>query len=470
MPGTKNLKHAFYQFLKFNHLIPQNSAVLVAVSGGQDSVALLDLLVQWQKGLQLTLGVAHIHHHLRPSADDDARFVETLAAKYHLPFFRKDVDVKQLVEERQLSLEAAARQLRESALVALAHEHGFQFIATGHTLSDQVETVLMRMFQGTGLPGLAGIRLNRPPFVRPLLFATRDEISRYVQQKQLAFREDETNRDTRFLRNRLRHQIIPFLKSHFPNFREEAIGHLALVTGEWLPFFEDHLKTAWENVVIEYSQLKITLELSRFLQYFSGIQFGIVDKAISHVKGEHVFLNYHKFKHFLYWVGQTAGRPEFWFDNEIGVSRCKNRFTFFNIHRLRQWREQLQGKVVPLEGTVNLGEKTLILSRVSLPVTLPPKSSQMEFIDARCAATGLTIGFPEEKMWFHPLGSHRAVPVMEFLKKAGIPGTFRPFTPLLVSRERIVAIPGLRINDECKITDETKAVIKIELRESYEYA
>ncbi|HFB67895.1 MAG TPA: tRNA lysidine(34) synthetase TilS [Calditrichae bacterium] len=470
MPVPKNLKHAFYQFLKIHHLIPSGSRVLVAVSGGQDSVALLDLLVQWQQGLQVTLGVAHVHHHLRSTADADAAFVADLARRYGLPFFQKDVNVPQLVEREKISVEAAARRLREDALREIAEEHHFQWIATGHTLSDQVETLLMRMFQGTGITGLAGIRLKRPPFVRPLLFATREAVHRYVVRRKLPFREDETNRDTRYLRNLLRLEVIPMLRQTFPLFREEAIGNLALVAGDWVAFLENQIQQAWNAIIIEYSQLKITLELPRFLQYFSGIQFGIVERIISDLKGEHVYLNYQKFKQLVYWLEHTAGHPQFWFDPVIGVYRQKNTAVFFQVERLEQWRSQVNGLRISWNTPVHLGTHQLVLSRHAGSVTLPPREPQTEYIDARCVKDAVYVRFPEEGMAFYPLGARRAVPLMEFLKKAGIPSPLRPFTPVLMSGERIIAIPGLRINHECRVSHETKEVIKIELRESHDYA
>jgi len=469
MPVSKNLKHAFYQFLKIHDLIPSGSRVLVAVSGGQDSVALLDLLMQWQQGLQLSLGVAHVHHHLRSTADADAAFVAELARRYGLPFFQKNVDVPQLVKAEKMSVEAAARRLRETALQEIAREQNFQWIATGHTLSDQVETLLMRVFQGTGINGLAGIRLKRPPFVRPLLFATREAVHRYVVRRKLPFREDETNQDTRYLRNLLRLKVIPMLQQTFPLFREEAIGNLALVAGEWVTFLENQIQQAWDGIIIEYSQLKITLELPRFLQYFSGIQFGIVEKIISDLKGEHVYLNYQKFKQLVYWLEHTKGHPQFWLDPVIGVYRRRNTAVFFNVERLEQWRSHLNGTPIPWNTPVQLGTHYWVLSKHRGPVTLPSPAPQIEYLDARCVHNAVYVRFPEEGMVFYPLGARRALPVMEFLKKAGIPSPLRPFTPVLMSGERIIAIPGLRINHECRVTYETTEVIKIEQRESHDY-
>ncbi len=470
MPDARHLKQAFFEFVKLHQIIPPGTSVLVAVSGGQDSVALLDLLVQWQKGLNVQLGVAHVHHHLRDGADADAAFVETLAAQYDLPFFRKDVNVKQWVATRKLSIEEGARMLREKALKAIASQNGYEWIATAHTLSDQVETLLMRLFLGTGLTGLAGIRMKRPPFIRPLLFARREEITRYIRSRGLAFREDETNQDTRFLRNRLRWQVIPEIKKHFPEFREEAMGNLALVASEWAEFIDRQTLTAWETVVRQQTDFKIELELSAFWQYFSGIQFKLIEKAVATLKGEHRYLGYHKFKHLIHWLQLPVHRPEFYLDSDMVANRQAARLILFHLTKLLYWRQQFSGTPVPFNTPVPLLDKVLMVTPVHNVVKVPADQPNVEYVDARCITVPLVIGFPEENQVFRPLGSAHSVPVLQFLKKAGVPYTMRQFTPLLLSGNTVVAIPGMRINEQCKITSKTNHVIKIALWESHENA
>ncbi len=470
MPAAKNLKHAFFEFLKFHQLLPKGASVLVAVSGGQDSVALLDLLLQWQKGLSFRLGVVHIQHHLREEAEADARFVAELAKHCGLPFFRKDVDVHAMVQQHRFSIEEAARLLREDALRQVLQEHNFDWIATGHTLSDQVETLLMRIIQGTGITGLAGIRLKRPPFVRPLLFATREEVATYVQRRRLPYREDKSNRDPRFLRNRLRLTVLPFLKQTLPEFREKALGNLAMIAADWEAFVQQQISTAWQQIVQEASPLKITLELPLFWQYFSGIQYGIIETIVSTLKGERVLLSYQQYTHLKYWLQSPHSRPEFWVDPMIGVNRVGQNALFFHKNRLEHYRLQWDQQPVPLGQPIPWLDRELILTRELKPegLTFSSATPSVQYLDADCVGEKIWVAFPRQESTFRPLGSSRALPILEFLKKAKVPYSLRPYTPVLMGRPGVVAIPGVRIGEPCKIQPQTKRVLKIAIREQHE--
>ena len=184
-------------------------AVLVAVSGGADSVALLDVLGALAPELRLTLHVVHVHHGLRPEADADAGFVGGLCARLGIPFHLERVAVRR--EPPWEGLEAEARRARYGAFREVARRVGAQRVATAHTADDQAETVLMRLLEGAGPRGLAGIAPVRGIFIRPLLGARRADIEAHLRARGLAWVEDASNSDPRFLRNRIRHEVLPFL-------------------------------------------------------------------------------------------------------------------------------------------------------------------------------------------------------------------------------------------------------------------
>jgi len=203
------------------HMLSLKDHILVAVSGGADSVALLYGLLELREAFFLTLSVAHINHNLRgDESQKDADFVKSLCKDLDLPLFSYSADVKSVAKSRGLSLEEAARQVRYSYLCKGAKACGAQKIALGHNQNDNGETLLLRLCRGTGLRGLGGI----PPvgerdgykIIRPLIETDRDAIEAFVKAKEIPYRTDASNFDRAFSRNRIRHDIIPVLEKISP--------------------------------------------------------------------------------------------------------------------------------------------------------------------------------------------------------------------------------------------------------------
>ena len=198
----------------------EQDTVLVAVSGGRDSVVLLDALHR----LGARVAVAHAHFGLRgEEADADAEFVRKLAKQHKVPFHLEHFATAAFAEKEKISTQMAARALRYAWFGQLSARHGYAAVATGHHAADAAETVLLNLTRGTGLAGLHGIPAKTPlpggsVVVRPLLTATADELADYLVERQLAWREDASNQDTtHYRRNRLRHDVLPTLRELNPN-------------------------------------------------------------------------------------------------------------------------------------------------------------------------------------------------------------------------------------------------------------
>jgi tRNA(Ile)-lysidine synthase len=195
-----------------SELIADGAPLLAAVSGGGDSVALLHLLVKYARGRGIRLSVAHLDHGLRRGSLTDRRFVERLAAGLGLPCFAERRAVAEL-RRKDESPEESARRVRRAFLLEAAEAADCELIATGHTLDDQAETVLMRLVRGAGATALTGMAERGPgPFVRPLLGIDRERLRDYLRRRDLPYRRDPSNRDLRFDRNRVRRLVLPVLR------------------------------------------------------------------------------------------------------------------------------------------------------------------------------------------------------------------------------------------------------------------
>jgi tRNA(Ile)-lysidine synthase len=214
-------------------------SVLVAVSGGPDSVALLRAICSLKRehGGAGKLVVGHFHHRLREEADGDARFVAELAGRLSLPYEQSEARVGSLAKQRRDGIEAAAREARYSFLQSTAEKWGARYVATGHTLDDQIETVLFNILRGTGLAGVAAMTLARPlgpavSLVRPILTVRRREVLAYLEEIGQAYRTDSTNACTDFSRNRLRHELLPLLREKFNPDIDSALARLSGLAGD----------------------------------------------------------------------------------------------------------------------------------------------------------------------------------------------------------------------------------------------
>ncbi len=214
---------AVLKTIRAHGLVSRGERVLVAVSGGPDSMALLHVLAEAAERLGVRLEVATVDHGLRPAARDEAALVRDRAEALELPWHGLAVDVAAARRPHGGLLEAA-RRARLDALEALAAKIGAARVALGHQADDQAETVLFRIVRGTGLRGLAGIPYRRDPFIRPLLDVSRAEIARYLARRSISYAEDPTNADRRFARARMRHDLLPRLEAENPRVREALVA------------------------------------------------------------------------------------------------------------------------------------------------------------------------------------------------------------------------------------------------------
>lgn len=227
--------------------------ILIAFSGGPDSVVLLDALYNLRDACRLELGVCHINHGLRGrESEEDEAFVIDWAHRYQLPLTVRRLESKEIQKIHQGNLEETARDLRYQKLVQTAVELDYSCIATGHTRSDQAETVLQRILRSTGVTGLSGILPIRVdlsvPIIRPLLDFNREEILRYIEENHLSYRQDSMNEDSHYTRVYIRKNLLPLLKEQFNPQIDEALSQLANIAQEDELFWQSYVEKLIDQV------------------------------------------------------------------------------------------------------------------------------------------------------------------------------------------------------------------------------
>ncbi|MCK5192929.1 MAG: tRNA lysidine(34) synthetase TilS, partial [Desulfobulbaceae bacterium] len=271
----------------YGMLKPKDS-VVIGVSGGPDSVALLHVLLTLAPRFSLRLVVAHLNHCLRQSnSDKDAAFVASLAKKCDLPCYIHKEDVRKYQLENKLSLEEAARRVRYTFLNSVAETNRFNKIALGHHFDDNAELVLMNIFRGSGPLGLSGIPpVREGKIIRPLLGLKRSELIDFLDENGLKFVADATNRDTRYLRNRIRHNLIPLLKTSYNPNIIETLNRLASIIRFEEEWIEDVIHPLFEKAVSSMQDDHVALSVPKLDGMHIAAQRRIIRKAIASIKGD----------------------------------------------------------------------------------------------------------------------------------------------------------------------------------------
>ena len=424
-------------------------------------MALFYLLLGLRSEIPFGLFLAHFNHGLRPEADEEENFVRETAGRHGVEIFAEKSDVAGYAASSRLGLEEAGRRLRYQFLYRAAVRAGAGRIATGHSLNDQAETVLMRIMRGTGLTGLAGIapvaEYEDRKIIRPLINISRDEIERYLQEGGYAFRTDNSNLDRRFLRNRVRHELIPELERHFGG---NIAGHLARLAG--LVREEEQILTeliqsvsstmisgrgkeaALDAGLLSLLPLPVARRVIReFLKEIKGDLAGFslddVDRISSLEEGKETPVSggflFRREKQQIFLKKKKAARPGF------GLEWDGN-------------------------GEVRIGETGFVFrgTRISDPGKVEFKfdDKRRAFFDLDRLSFPISIrnAHPGDK--YRPLGSPGRKKVNEMMRVRGVPVEERNGMPVFLCQGEIAWVPGLPVADGFKISQDTKTVFMVE--------
>ncbi len=452
----------FQHFLGQHDLVRPGDGVLVAVSGGPDSMALLHCLVQIQDEWHLRFSVAHVHHGLRgEDADQDEQFVRNHARMLGLPFYGSRVDVPTFAKQTKRSIEDSARVLRYQALESFRKRAGFQFIALGHHANDQAETILLNLFRGAGIRGIGGMSPARGRLIRPLLFATRDEIKNFIGEAGIPSRFDASNQERRFLRNRLRLDVMPVIQQSFGREVVHTLGRTGTAAREMDTFLRAETEKAWPQVVAEETPSEITLEIDSFLRYFKIIQKSIAALAAEKLTGVSSFFSAADYQRVIDLVQNPKSGATVLFHETLRVIRSSSVLIFtkqtaqisdYPIQKNRETR-------IP-----ELGIKVRVTELGSeIPQDLKQHNHETEYVDGDKIDAPLIVRSRRPGDSFIPLGMIGHKKVHDYFVDEKIPNYKRRTIPLLCCGDKIVWIAGCRLDDRFKVTSQTKRILKLEI-------
>ncbi len=479
------------RFVREHRLVPAGSILLVAVSGGADSICLLHLLVRLSSELDIRLHVAHLDHMLRGAESKaDADYVARLARELGVPATVEKRDVAAYRKEKRISLEEAAREVRYRFLADTASSVGAGRISTGHTQDDQLETILMHLVRGTGTRGLIGLKpvsqwkLNgwSVTIVRPLLEVSRQETAEYCQSHKLNPRMDTSNLELSPLRNRIRQQLLPLLKSYNPGVAQALLRASAIAGGE-IAFLDGEVSRLW-NEVVQKQEGVIILDKERFSRLPPALKRHLLRTAIEGLWGSLKDIEARHIQGIMAALDKPAGKQiglpgglvfSIEYDRYLlglePASLCpfpeltgESALKIPGETRLPGWQ---------VEATVGKPEGTLALLKT--PVPLP--FSKGKGVKGVGLTDNLTACFDFDKTGdeimvrtrkrgdsFRPLGSVGSKKLNEFMIDARIPRTWRERIPVVFSPEHILWLVGYRIDEKVKVTEATRQVLKLDFR------
>jgi tRNA(Ile)-lysidine synthase len=439
-------------------LIARGQTVLVAISGGADSTALLHALWHLRARLRTQISACHVHHGLRgEEADADARHAAAFAASLGVPYVERRVDAASHAKERRLSLEAAARELRYARLEEAADEMRATCIATGHTADDQAETVLLNIIRGAGPAGLSGMPPMRGRVIRPLIDVTHAEVEAYCREEALAFRVDRSNLDPRFRRNRVRLEVIPLLAQLQPNV-VSALCRLADVMRAENGYIDSQVDWVEREIVREEGD-RVLITLDGLVAAPLSVQRRIVRRAIARLSGSEADIELERVGAVLELAatGQTGSVIEL-----PGGWQASRSYQDIVIGPLPPAAAPPGEWPLPVPGAVEIPAVGMaIRAEYSDEVTVSDDPG-LARIDAETVTPPLLVRTWRPGDRFRPLGMEEPVKLQDFFVNARVPRAERARTLLVESAGRIIWVVGYRIDEASKVTAATRRTIRLE--------
>ncbi len=439
-----NLATDMMEFIQTHELCDENDRLLVAVSGGPDSMVLAHLLNE----AGFNCGIAHFNFQLRKKeSDKDEAFVKTYGQIWKIPFYSKRFKTKAYVKKHKLNLQEAARNLRYTWFSEIMEKHGFNKLVTAHHLDDQIETVMMNIARGAGIFGLQGMRPKRDHIIRPLLFASKDNILQFAKQNLILYRTDKSNANRKYRRNCIRHELIPAIENEIPAFKKRMHENIIIWqrSAQLLAGFIDqqiveHEKVKDDSIVLEIDKIEESL---RDLVTFEWLRpYGF---------------NYSQIKQMIRCIDENQSGKEFYSRlNRLVVDRKK----FILSTQPQISHEQIT--IADPDDVVHLPEGQIVIKLLSAPPRSLSQGSNVAHIDAQKVRFPLMLRRWRPGDFFHPLGmKKKKQKLKKFFANNKIDRVQKERIWLLCSDNEIVWIIDHRLDDRFKITKKTKYTLRI---------
>lgn len=441
--------------IKKYNMIHRGDRIIVAVSGGPDSVCLLHVLFKLKEKYELTLFVAHVNHQLRGlHADEDMRFVREMSESLGLPFYAKVENVAKLASDMHMSLEQAGRYVRYNFFRELKGQLKADKIAVAHNKDDQAETVLLHFLRGTGTQGLTGMDPVSGDIIRPLIEFSRKDIETYIKENGLKYRTDYTNYEINYTRNRIRLELIPYLREHF----NRKITDVIVQTADILREEDNYIQKDVEEVckrICHMSQDGVQINLKEFSELQLAIKRRLIKKAIQMVKGNDLNV---EFKHINYIIdfvehGNSGNRIDIPGNLCVGLQYGKIKVFLSSCTSAKL--DFSYSLVIP--GETHIEElNARIYAATETHVEPDFNDKYKAYLDYEKLPGELFVRTRKNGDYIVPFGMKGRKKLKDYFIDAKVPIEVRDRIPLIASGSEIIWIIGHRINERYKITENTR--------------
>ena len=466
-------------FIKANRLFESDDRIVLGISGGADSTALLYAMVSLKSEDILNADVicAHINHQLRGvDADVDEDFVLALAHDLLLPVTTKRVDVRDFARKNKLSIETAARQLRIETLLDIAKETNCAWIATAHHKNDNAETVLHRLVRGTGFRGLAGIWPLRffdgdICFARPLLSVTRNEVIEYLQKRNLKWRTDHTNADCTYTRNFIRHRLLPAVQKDCAGSLVEQLSELAASAGKFYSLVCNCAEKVWPQIT-DCSDDEIKLNLKMFLDQPLPVKVELVRRSLTAVGSGQRDVTQQHFKGILKLAEQNVTGRKIELPSGFIVHREYDYIVFARPEKSSTPDELINKSInVKIPGQTKFGQYVIEATALEaddcrIEKFKTEKTNCIEWFDLDNVKLPLEVRSrkPGDRFW--PLGLEAEKKIGRFLTAAKVPRELRCKLLVIADTEKIIWLGPIRISEQTRVTKKTRKILQLHITET----